>query len=481
MTTLVSVLAKYDTASRFKAWRARLGLSREQAATTLETSRHTIKAYELGDRKVPIQVFKLMEMLEVSLPPALAPTPGAAIRIIGGGTVSHIRNHLALCAPAYGSTAKSLLALCVQQGREADLLLTRMANPASPYETIADLADLADQIVADPTARIVFWNPALCDFVGAIGEVASGRKADRLKTSEGARQVELTPAPKVVDRFRATRKDLFLVAFKSTTNATPDQQYLAGLALLKRASANLVLANDTVTGLNMVIVPEEARYHQTFDRERALSGLVEMALLRSANTFTRSEVVSDEGVSWMDPVIPENLRAVVNHCIARGAYKPFQGKTVGHFAVRGPDGSIITSRRKSNFNYLPINGMVKIVPTGSDTVQAHGGKPSVGGMSQRIIFNEHPEATNIVHFHCPLREGVHTVPLRSQRAVECGSHQCGQNTSDGLSIVEEGIKAVMLDNHGPNIVYGKEVSAKRVIDFIERHFDLEAKTGGLVS
>ena len=45
----------------------------------------------------------------------------------------------------------------------------------------------------------------------------------------------------------------------------------------------------------------------------------------------------------------------------------------------------------------------------------------------------------------------------------------------------QGILAVMLDNHGPNIVYRKDVPAERVIAFIERHFELMAKTGGLAS
>ena len=49
-----------------------------------------------------------------------------------------------------------------------------------------------------------------------------------------------------------------------------------------------------------------------------------------------------------------------------------------------------------------------------------------------------------------------------------------------MAEVEPGIFAVMLDNHGPNIVYGKDVPADRVIGFIDRYFDLSAKTGGLV-
>lgn len=474
-------MPKHTTASAFKAWRSRLGLDRDQAADLLSTSKYTIKAYELGDRRVPEQVFKLMEMLESSLPPAPPPVPGAAIRIVGGGTVSHVRNHLALCAPAYGSTAKRLLALVQAQGREADLVLTRMADAKSRYETNDDLAQLADEIVADPTARIVFWNPALCDYDGQVGSVPSDRKADRLKTRDGEQDIHLVPAEKVVSRFRATRKDLFLVAFKTTTNASRDEQYRAGLSLLKRSSANLVLANDTVTGLNMVIVPEEARYHETFDREEALRGLVEIALLRSTNTFTRTQVVSEDGVAWNDPMINDNLRKVVGHCIKRGAYKPFEGKTVGHFATRGPDDTIITSRRKSNFNYLAMTGMVRLAPVGNDAMLAYGGKPSVGGMSQKIIFESHPDVDNIVHFHCPPKPGVFNIPRRPQRQNECGSHQCGKNTSDGLVMVEDGIKVVMLENHGPNICFSKEVPYQRVVDFIERHFDLEQKTGGPVT
>ena len=475
-------MSSAPSASAFRAWRNRLNLSRDQAAELLGLAVPTIKTYELAQRKVSKTVAKLMKKVEEEFVPLVRSTPGAPVRIIGGGTVSHVRNHLALCAPAYGTTAKRLLGLVSSYGQNAELTLTRMADPSSDYETAEDLTQLAQEIVDDTQARVVFWNPAICDYNAQIGDIPSGPKATRLKTVQGQQQMTLTPADKILSIFRKVRKDLFLVAFKTTTGATPDEQYRAGLSLLKRNSVNLVLANDTLTGLNMVVAPEETRYHETHDREEALAGLVEMALLRSRNTFTRSRVVSEQGVDWDDPEIPENLRQVVQHCIARGAYKPFEGKTVGHFAVRGNDGTIITSRRKSNFNHLPETGMVRIRPIGENVVEAHGGKPSVGGMSQKIIFEQHPDAYNIVHFHCPPRpEAVAKLSVRSQRPNECGSHQCGQNTSDGLVYVDDGIKAVMLDNHGPNIVYGKDVPAQRVIEFIENNFDLSAKTGGLVS
>lgn len=399
------------------------------------------------------------------------------IHIIGGGTVFHIRPHLAICAAAYGKVARQLVHLCQKAPLDTELHLTKMAG-GKTLETNEDISNLIDRLVADPNTKIVFLTAALCDFKGEIADGEAGKYGDRLKSRNGDVDLKLTPAEKIVKKIRAKRKDIFAVAFKTTSGATPDEQYLAGLNLLKEASVNLVLANDVKTRLNMVITPEEARYYETTNREEALLGLVEMTLLRSQLTFTRSTVVAGEPVPWDSPTIPETLRAVVNYCIKRGAYKPFRGATVGHFAAKLNDTTFLTSIRKSNFNDLHKNGLVKIVTDGPDSVVAYGAKPSVGGQSQRIVFHDHPEYDCIVHFHCPIKEGS-AVPQVSQMEYECGSHQCGMNTSRGLK--KFGNKsAVYLENHGPNIVFNHNVDPQEIIDFIEENFDLEDKTGGLV-
>lgn len=471
-----------------RAWRNRMGWSRDEAASQLGIKRDTYKKLENGQRDITERVMqealRLEKLGEGKVRPSQTDAK-ASIHVVGGGTIVHVRNHLALAAPAYGSTARELAGICARMGQSTRLTLTRMADPASAYETNADMERLAQEIVDNKHTKIVFWNPAICDFDGQIGDVAPARKAQRLKTAEGDQQIKLSPANKIVAGIRKDRKDIFLVAFKTTTGATVDEMYVAGLKLMKGSHINLVLVNDVVTRMNMVVTPEEARYHVTSERVEALEGLVEMALLRSKATFTRSTVIECGGVSWTSDIIADNLRAVVDHCIERGAYKPVKTKrgavTAGHFAARGPDGKIVTSKRWSNFNHLKDTGMVLIEPKGKDEVIAYGGKPSVGGQSQRIIFTDHPTLDNIVHFHCPLKEDApDKVALRPQRPYECGSHECGQNTSDGLREMEDGIWAVMLDQHGPNIVYRKDVPADRVISFIERNFDLDGKTGGSV-
>lgn len=420
-------------------------------------------------------------------------TPVKTIHIFGGGTVAHIASHLALSAPAYGGTARALRDILLQQtrfGMAIEMHITRMAG--GRMETSTDVAERVDSIKRDPASKIVFFSCALVDWMptqiellagdhGASQEVRSslGKYAPRLNTRK-TEAISLTamPAAKIISSIRAGRKDIFLVGFKTTCGATKQEMFEAGLRQCKESSVNLVLVNDVKTRWNMIITPEEAVYHETQDREEVLKQLVDMAFYRSHLTFTQSTVVAGEPVLWTDPRVPASLRAVVDHCIKGRAYKPFLGGTVGHFAVKVSDTEFLTSIRRSDFNKLTETGLVYVKTDGPDTVLAYGAKPSVGGQSQRIVFRDHPGMDCIVHFHCPLRpDAPDRIPVRSQREVECGSHQCGKNTSDGLGQFGN-LKAVHLDQHGPNIVFGRDIDPQEVIDFIERNFDLTQKTGG---
>jgi len=407
-------------------------------------------------------------------------THNKQVHIIGGGTIYKIRPHLELAATAYGGTARRLYKKAVTQFAESgvNLHLTRMADRTSSLETASDIAELFSELRDDMTTKVVFVNAAVVDFEAEV----VGNPTGRLSSKQNY-QLNLSAAPKLINMIRreknsqgVVRKDILLVATKATAGLSEQEQYLAGLDLVKRSSANLVLANDVETGLNMIITPEEAAYHVIPDRDEALNMLMDMAYLRSQLTFTRSTVVSGEPVTWDSKEVPEVLRTVVDHCIEQNAYKAFNGATVGHFACALSETEFLTSIRKSNFNDLASTGLVRVKTDGPDTVLAFGAKPSVGGQSQRIIFREHEGNDCIVHFHCEQKKDS-LVPVRSQREYECGSHQCGQNTSDGLQQFGN-LKAVFLDQHGPNIVFPHTINPQEVIDFIEANFDLETKTGG---
>jgi hypothetical protein len=430
--------------------------------------------------------------------------------IFGGGTFFDVRPHFALAAPAFGGTARTLYDMFRKDFKEekgignqivekADydtympsLHLTSMAGGS--LRTNEDIDRKLEELVADPRTKIIIMSAALCDFDclgirrGEETTTDVGREHPRLKSNDFVDKykmgiaLELHPSEKLIGKIRRERKDIFLVGFKTTSGATDDEQFLAGLGLLKGSSCNLVLANDVTTRKNMIITPEEARYSSGRDRVETLQELYQMIQGRSRLNFTRSTVLDHAPLAdWdTDERIPDSLRTIVNHCIKRGAYKPFNGKTVGHFATRVAEHAFLTSIRKTNFNELSDVGMVLVeaIPN-SDKVMAYGAKPSVGGQSQRIIFNEHPGYDCIVHFHCPLKKD-RAISARSQRLLECGSHECGQNTSDGLKeyggVDTNTVKAVMLEKHGPNIVFNRHIDPNVVIDFIETNWDLDRST-----
>lgn len=401
------------------------------------------------------------------------------VHIIGGGTVSYLAQHLATCAPAYGSTARKLYDICSDQFEKMDvhLYLTKMAcEGKSNLETNDDIERLIGKLIDDDKTKIIFLNASLVDF-GLFWDHRFGERYSARENKEIT--VTLSALPKIVTKIRKRRKDIFLVAFRQTCGMTEDEMYISGLDLCKTASCNLVLANDKFTRMNMVITPEEARYHVTSDRMEALNGLVEMAKLRSHLMFTRSTVIEGHPIPWDSELVYPSLRAVVNYCIEQGAYKPFNGSTAGHFACKLDEKTFLTSIRKTNFNDLSKNGLVKVVTDGPDSVMAYGAKPSVGGQSQRIVFNEHSEYDCIVHFHCPIKPDS-KVPIASQREFECGSHECGKNTSSHLQEFGN-LSAVFLEQHGPNIVFHHSINPQEVINFIEANFDLSEKTGGFVS
>jgi hypothetical protein len=382
-------------------------------------------------------------------PPA---TPERREIHIFGGPTAESKNENPLSAKVASRIGE--LTQVFLPGLDTRMHLTDQAGGELGIETDEDLYKAAHEVAAHYPTKMVYWLPDS----PSQQEIAS---MFRRESVDGM----------------APRKDIFLIGMTATKGAAGTDQFDKGLNFVKNASANLALTHDYGSQNSMVVAPEESRYEESTELDVTLQGLLEMSYLRSQLTFTRSTVIDGKPVDWKAPEVYTTLRDVVNFCIEKGAYKPFLGVTAGHFACKVGDNEFLTSRRKTNFNNLPTTGLVKVVTDGPDQVVAMGGKPSVGGQSQRIVFENHPERDSIVHFHCPPKPGS-KVPVVSQREYECGSHECGQNTSEGLALVDDGIEAVMLDNHGPNIVFHHEEDPEKIKEFIQDNFDLTKKTGG---
>ncbi len=430
--------------------------------------------------------------------------------VVTGGTMVHIAPHFALCAPAFGQVGAEIARGLGALDLSVTLVRTRMAlGGASPsdeeatlysgagirrLETNEDLRALLDHLVALPDTRAIVLAAAVCDWepehlsIAGASVESFGKDVERLTSSAGSIALRLRTSDKLLARVRRHRKDIFLVAFKATAGKRREETYAAGLALLKRASANLVLANDVNEHHNVVITPEEFPYYAA-SREEAVSTLCEMVRDRSGLDFVRTIVRDEERANVIElherGAIPSNFVPVLRALIARGAYKPFLGRTTGHFGCLVLDEALpyrrISSVRKVDHNRVLEEGMARIYGHEDGRIVAGGAKPSVGEHTQGRIYEElDGKVHSIVHFHSPTRRSEGVVPVATQRPFECGSVQCAENTATHMIEVSPGIYAVQLEGHGPNIAFHRDVDSERVLAFIEEHFDLAEKTGGIL-
>ena len=419
--------------------------------------------------------------------------------IYGGGTFTDIRNHFSFAARAKGSTAKYLHS----KMKGSELILTSMANVNSNIVTNADVEESIDSILEDKTVKVIIFSCAIADFTAKIDNVEPNSKSERLKSSKEY-TIDLLKTEKIINKIRRNRKDIFLVGFKTETDVEEDVLYKRALKMLKTNRCNLVFANDTVRRKNMIVCPEESYYHYSDDRIMVLNDLISMIEERSNLTYNGTFLNNcEKSVRCGNYIVTDSLnydmkntsktfQTVMRYLLDNNAYTlNDNGFTTGHFCERIDDYSMFSSMRKKDHNNIFKEGIcrvefdsfnVKKMLQGKKTVISVYGqhKASVGAMSQMLLFYKNPEYDCIVHFHNTIKDKFKKdASIVPQKPYQCGSLECGLNTCNGLTEVSFGgikIKYVMLDKHGPNILFKSKDDPMKIISFIENHFNLGEKT-----
>lgn len=391
--------------------------------------------------------------------------------ILGGGTYQPVANHLALCAPAFGTTAKRLS----EKILGSELVLTKMADPTSSLMTNEDVDNFLTEKLKDEEITTIILSVAFCDFKMKYGDF----HGTRFKTENGNITLELTPTEKVIKKIRLQRPDIFLVGFKTTTNETIEGQFLSALKMMKSTKCNLVLANDTVNRRNIIITPEESYYGETTNRENVLNELVEILTSRQNATYNRTNFIL--GDNYPITKLSNTFQTVVKFLIDNGGFLENNGNgfTPGHFCQKISDNSFVSSQRKANHNLVFENGMSLVEVSEDDKFTVTGTlKASVGARSQWLLLNDNKDYDCIIHTHNPAKLG-HVLPITPQKPFQCGSLECGLNTLNHLRTYQNGsydyLKAVYLEKHGANILFKSTTDPNTIIDFIKNNLDLGIK------
>lgn len=394
--------------------------------------------------------------------------------VLGGGTFQHIRNHLSLAAPAFGTTAEYLHSKLPN----SKLVLTKMADSNSKLITNEDVDSYLTSILDDYEIGTIILNVAFCDY-GArpLDGVSNGPHSKRFNSSEEAPSLQLVPKQKIISKIRKYRPDSFLVGFKTTTGLDKEQQFLRALKMMKSVKCNLVFANDVVTRNNMIITAEESIYGDSPDRNFSLDSLVEMINMRADLTYTHSNWIQDDSTK-LEGNTPFNFQKVLRFLIDNGGFieNNSNGFTPGHFCYRTGPNTFLSSQRKANHNLVFVEGISKVSVNKNGEFTVIGKrKASVGARSQWLMLEKYSSEGYdcIVHTHNSLKDDskVHSIP---QKPFQCGSLECGMNTLNGLKDYGP-VKAVFLEKHGINILFKSETHYDHVINFIKKNIKLGEK------
>lgn len=212
------------------------------------------------------------------------------IYIIGGGTVVHIRNKLALSAPDYGEIARHLNTLFTTHPNnpfETYLHLTKMAGGVRALETDEDVRSLVECLVIQESTKAIIFCPTLVGYQPTSLHMKEngfgytlrefGLRGKVLQTSDTPQVfLKAQKTPQIVNTIRNCRKDIFLAVLKTTSGLAVNEQRVVGTNLLNNSNANIVLITDNTASHNTTITLTETHY--TLELNDALHQLVDKTL-----------------------------------------------------------------------------------------------------------------------------------------------------------------------------------------------------------
>lgn len=202
-------------------------------------------------------------------------TQNQKVVIISGGTITYIRPHLAISAPAYGTVGDDInIAFLQNNWNVFDIVntKTKMADKNSAIETTDQLGYYVDELLKDNSVKCIILAAAVCDFNAncIVGQehpqvdFKIGKCHPRLSSKSNI-QIHLEPAEKIANKIKKERPDIVLVTFKTTTNTIPDELIkITGDSLIANNS-NMVIGNDIQNRFNVLVTSDSYQWGKRGD------------------------------------------------------------------------------------------------------------------------------------------------------------------------------------------------------------------------
>ena len=166
---------------------------------------------------------------------------GKKILVTAGATVEEIDPVRVITNKSSGRMGTSIAEQAFLRG--ADVILLRGCNSVEPNYSIEEekfttVNDLHNRIKKNiKSVDIVIHAAAVSDFA------VTNKKTSKIKSNKEL-HLELSPTAKIFERLKRMNKKIFLVGFKAEHNVPEKRLIESAYGILKKAGADLVVAND---------------------------------------------------------------------------------------------------------------------------------------------------------------------------------------------------------------------------------------------
>jgi phosphopantothenoylcysteine decarboxylase / phosphopantothenate---cysteine ligase len=173
------------------------------------------------------------------------PLAGKNILITAGPTIEYIDPVRVITNRSSGKMGIALASAALSFGAKVKLIYgpgseqpPHGANVVN-VDTAEEMHDAVMESLTGEHVDVVIAASAVCDFR------VKGKSDTKIPTS-ASKELKLTlePTPKIIDEIKKTSPNVFLVAFRAVTNLTDAELVEDAFARLKKANADLIVAND---------------------------------------------------------------------------------------------------------------------------------------------------------------------------------------------------------------------------------------------
>jgi phosphopantothenoylcysteine decarboxylase/phosphopantothenate--cysteine ligase len=213
------------------------------------------------------------------------PLAGKKVLVVEGATREYIDDMRFVSNRATGRTGNMLAREAFRRGADVTILAgENVVDVPKHIDEIrfSDTADLLDKV------RDLSPGIDICYFVAGISDYSPEKRKGKITSGQDVLNIEMRPAPKVINSFRELNQDAFLVGFKAESVSDEGELIRRAYERMNAIGMDMVVANDLsdvtdTTNTVMTVTPSK----DVFRAEGRKEDLARFIIDRTVELFSK--------------------------------------------------------------------------------------------------------------------------------------------------------------------------------------------------